>query len=306
MSNCGPCAESCCASVAVLGGTYDRTYGRGGAGADPATVSSFRLDKYEVTVGRFRQFAQAWRRGWRPAAESGKHTHLNAGSGLVNIAEAAGSGGPVYETGWLPSHDGLAQFPSPGTTATWTADAGANENLPINWINWYTAYAFCIWDDGFLSSEAEWEYAAAGGDESRAYPWGNADPGLGYPYATYNCFYPNPSTGGPGTCIGTANLAPVGTAALGGGKWGQLDLAGNVYEWNLDWCSGVSDVCASSYVSPCVDCAYLDPPTSGAERVQRGGGYDDPAAPQLSSEWRHANKPGEAYSNYGIRCARTP
>jgi len=63
MTNCGACQESCCTSREVEGGTYYRTYTNSGGGptgeANPATVSSFRLDKYEVTVGRFRQFVNA-------------------------------------------------------------------------------------------------------------------------------------------------------------------------------------------------------------------------------------------------------
>ena len=48
--------ESCCKSPVVTGGTYDRSNG-----ADyPATVSDFRLDKYEMTVGRFRKFVAAY------------------------------------------------------------------------------------------------------------------------------------------------------------------------------------------------------------------------------------------------------
>lgn len=42
--------------------------------------------KYLITVGRFRQFVNAWFAGWRPAAGSGKHSHLNGGEGLANSA----------------------------------------------------------------------------------------------------------------------------------------------------------------------------------------------------------------------------
>jgi formylglycine-generating enzyme required for sulfatase activity len=52
--------------------------------AGQATLSSYRLDRYEVTVGRFRQFVSATAAGWLPASGSGKHVHLNGGQGLVN------------------------------------------------------------------------------------------------------------------------------------------------------------------------------------------------------------------------------
>jgi hypothetical protein len=99
LSDCGASGESCCASLNVTGGTYYQTYdyltwdpvdGGSEAGADagptgeaaPATVSGFRLDKYEVTVGRFRQFVSAWGAGWLPPPGLGKHAHLNGGRGL--------------------------------------------------------------------------------------------------------------------------------------------------------------------------------------------------------------------------------
>src|SRR5258707_2617317 len=70
--------------------------------ADPATLSTFRLDKYEVTVGRFRRFVSAWNggAGFTPPAGSGKHGHLNAGLGLANSAAAG-----TYESGWSESDD---------------------------------------------------------------------------------------------------------------------------------------------------------------------------------------------------------
>ncbi|WP_437951836.1 SUMF1/EgtB/PvdO family nonheme iron enzyme [Sorangium sp. So ce296] len=59
---CGPSGnEDCCESLLVPGGTFARSYD----GVDyldrscPATVSDFYLDKYEITVGRFRAFVNA-------------------------------------------------------------------------------------------------------------------------------------------------------------------------------------------------------------------------------------------------------
>ena len=234
ITNCGPGGsgtESCCTSLEVTGGTYYRTYTSEADGgptgeADPATVSTFRLDKYLVTVGRFRQFVSEWSggsgldggTGYEPPAGSGKHTYLNSCKGLAN------SGDPgTYETGWdatddsniAPTNINLTCDPSYASYATWTNTAGSQENLPINCVNWYESYAFCIWDGGFLPSEAEWEYAAAGGSQQREYPWGSMAPGkkcpgAGCEYAIYGCYYPS----GSGSCTGVTNIAPVGTPVV--------------------------------------------------------------------------------------------
>ena len=240
-ATCGAASDSCCASLPVPGGTYDRTYtnssGMLSGQADPATVSGYRLDKYLVTVGRFRPFANAWSMGYVPPAGSGLHSYLNGGSGLVNSGAATTS----YETGWVtaynssvaPTATNLLCTVDGGASpyATWTTSPGSHEDLPINCVNWWEAYAFCIWDGGFLPSEAEWEYAAAAGSDLNEYPWGETDPGTTSQYAIYGCDYPS----GTGVCTGTAaDYAPVGTASLGAGRWGQLDMFGELWEVILD------------------------------------------------------------------------
>jgi formylglycine-generating enzyme required for sulfatase activity len=267
--------------------------------ADPATVSGFRLDKYLVTVGRFRQFVNAVVTpdggvSWYPPAGSGKHTHLNGGQGLVN-AGAPADAGVVYETGWQTSDNGSLQLGSGnptlncGPSATWTSTASTQENLPINCLTWWQSYEFCIWDGGFLPSEAEWEYAAAGGSQQREYPWGSTAPGTSNQYAIYNSYYTTTSQG----------LAPVGTATLGAGLWGQLDLAGQAWEWNLDW--------NAPYAHPCTDCANLTyPPPAMIYRVARGGAFWISGTNLLPS-YRNVIVPWATYADYGgTRCARTP
>lgn len=317
VTNCGAIGESCCASLEVPGGTYDRQYNCGSDGvpfipadggptdeAYPATVSSFRLDKYLVTVGRFRRFVSAWNggAGYVPPAGSGKHAHVNEGSGL-----SATAGG--FEPGWIatdnvyiePTDTNLASFPA----CTWTTTASTQENLPINCVTWWEAYAFCIWDGGFLPSEAEWEYGAAGGSEQREYPWGTTDPGTSNQYAIFDCHYPNDSPG----CQSLANIAPVGTATLGAGRWGQLDLAGELWEWTLD--------VFSPYVYRCTDCVNSTIPawyltagvsysTSGAPYVIRGASFADSAIRLLPSCRECAGPPGYRNPAVGFRCARTP
>ncbi len=310
LTDCGSTRESCCASLEVQGGAFFRAYTNDGTGAQgeslPATVAAFRLDKYMVTVGRFRRFVSAWKAGYVPSGGSGKHAYLNEGDGLAN----SGAGGG-FESGWLPSDDrqvaptgaNLAcdPFEDPAV-ATWTDVPGAEEALPINCVNWFEAYAFCAWDGGFLPSWAEWEYAGAGGAEQREYPWGAADPGTFNAYAIYgffggnpdeiDCYYPS-----AGVCSGHASIAPVGTASAGAGRWGQLDLEGELFEWVLD------ASCTRSV--PCTNCACGRAEPPGTSRVFEGSAYYD-RAPVLHS-WRYgAVPPSSRAIDIGFRCARAP
>jgi len=314
MTNCGAGgngSESCCASLEVTGGTFYRSYdgvtytNKG----NPATVSTVRLDKYEITVGRFRRFVAAVIGGWRPPAGSGKHTHLNGGRGL----NATGGG---YETGWDAANwDGLLLTTASAWTTnlamahgTWTPSAGSNENKPISNETWYDAYAFCIWDGGFLPSEAEWNYAAAGGGGptgQRVYPWSSPPTS-----ATIDCSYANYAPQQPGTattscttpsCVGGCPAdAPnnVGSESpKGDGAYGQTDLAGNIEEWTLDH--------AGAYVTPCIDCANL---TAASPREWRGGGWspDSTRDGNLVISYRFNFASSSRFNDMGARCARIP
>ncbi|MCZ6632772.1 MAG: SUMF1/EgtB/PvdO family nonheme iron enzyme [bacterium] len=98
-------------------------------------VSTFYLDKYEVTVDRYRKCVEA---GVCPEPHSG-------GAGFQHGIEA--------------------------TYCNW----GFREeraNHPINCINWVDADRFCKWEGKRLPTEAEWEKAARGTSGQR-YPWGD-------------------------------------------------------------------------------------------------------------------------------------
>ena len=300
-SDCGGDHDSCCTSVKVPGGTFYRTYANDGSGAkdtaDPATISDFRLDKYLVTVGRYRKFVGAWDggSGYAPPVGSGKHAHLNGGKGLADSGTAG-----AYETGWTESDgDNLApnndNLDCQSGASTWTSDPGSHENHPMNCVNWWEAYAFCIWDGGFLPSEAEFVYAAAGGIEQREYPWGTDDPAADNLHAVYNCNYPQ---GPASTCEKTVDhIAPVGTATKGAGRWGQLDLVGNLQEWYLDWF-------APAYGNPCTDCADL---TKASGRAPRDGYFASTDKTLLLTSYRNNGfYPTNRFYSFGFRCARTP
>ncbi|HEY0469751.1 MAG TPA: SUMF1/EgtB/PvdO family nonheme iron enzyme [Polyangiaceae bacterium] len=298
-ANCGPSSnESCCTSPLVTGGPFKRD----NDASFPATISDFRLDKYLVTVARFRPFVAAIVAGWRPAAGSGKHTHLNGGAGLKNTYGTGNEPGwdvtwndpsylPTTKASWDTSSNAFA-YPSDYTT--WTPSAGANETRPVNRVDWFKAGAFCIWDGGFLPSEAEWNYAAAGGGAQRLYPWGSAAPGSNATRAVYGCFF-----NGTGTCSGFANIAPVGSlAAANNGLYGQADLAGNLWEWVQDQ--------NEAYTGTCNDCAYI-PPFANASGInsRRGGAYNGVAV-DIASNRRDSYPNFFANDEDGVRCARIP
>ncbi len=307
-SNCGASgSESCGASLLVTGGTFNR-------GRDPnlpATLSDFRLDKYEVTVGRFRKFVEAWVTGWRPSAGAGKHVHLNGGSGLASV-----TGG--YESGWNTAwntypgaRSAAGSTPSgasPSTVAGWStsmqcdsglgtfsASADLNERLPINCTTYYDVQAFCIWDGGFLPTETEWEYAATGGTDYRRFPWGSADPPANASLAIFGCYW-----NGSGACSGTSSIAPVGSSPAGAARFGQADLAGNTWEWTADWYEGLPPTCT--------DCVRASPGGFNGRTI-RGGAFNT-SATALASAFRYgmyhtlADRTGSG--PIGFRCARTP
>jgi formylglycine-generating enzyme len=274
---CGPGGDqSCCASSVVPGGTFYRGYDVAfdAAFADmsnPATVGAFRLDTYEVTVGRFRAF-------------------VDAGRGVQSAPPAAGDGtNPrVANSGWVSGWNTLlpvdrAELTSDSlcnTFATWTDAPGANESLPMNCVNWYVAAAFCAWDGGFLPTQAEWNFAASGGDEQRAYAW-SAPAGD----TTIDCTRANYDVCGAGT-------DRAGSLTSGNGRWGHADLGGNVWEWVLD--------VSVPYPNPCDDCAALE---GSSSRVVRGGSFVSIIS-NVRSAFRYEYFATSHTDNVGIRCAR--
>ena len=280
-STCGPLQnENCCASALVPGGTYNRSNDVN----YPATVSDFVLDRFPVTVGRYRAFLAGYPQN-APATGAGAHPKI------------ANSGWDAAFGDELPTdHAGLKdRLNCDVDFQTWTDAPSMNENLPINCLHWAMAFAFCAWDGGYLPTEAEWNRAAAGGDEQREYPWSNPPSAMTIDatYASYDCI-------GDGSGLGDcafSDIAVVGSRSpTGDGKWGHADMAGNLWEWILDW----SHV---PYMMPCDNCADLQSPNG--YRVIRGGSWYNSASWALTS-LHGAEPPNDSGPEKGVRCARSP
>jgi formylglycine-generating enzyme required for sulfatase activity len=170
-----------------------------------------------------------------------------------------------------------------GTTsanyASWTPSASTQESWPINCASWYEAYAFCIWDGGFLASEIEWDNAAIGGTEGRFFPWGSD------PVSLTRALY------------GATRLEPVGQRPAGNGRWGHADLLGMLTEF-------VYDVRVTQYAANCADCARDD---VNGERTTRGQDFRvaEGTLTSFGGLSRSGMYVGDRNAATGFRCART-
>jgi sulfatase modifying factor 1 len=288
--------ESCCTSIIVPGGTFSQgrsevpgesDYFQGGYGqevpAHASTVSSFALDKYEVTVGRFRNFINVYDSDptSHPAADAGANPAI-PGSGWLSA--------------WNANHlaETQATFTANlksvcGAYPTWTDQAGSNENKAITCVTWFEAFAFCIWDGGRLPTESEWEYAAAGGADNRLFPWGAAWP---------DCKHASFQYGLGAFCSSSSRIGavvPVGASPEGNGKWGHADLAGNVREWTLDEYEDYTTAARTNYARIT---GFL------GRRIVRGGYFTDGDI-LLRAAWRDLDYPDGRPAGSGMRCARS-
>ncbi|HEX6765865.1 MAG TPA: formylglycine-generating enzyme family protein [Polyangiaceae bacterium] len=264
--------ESCCSSPIVAGCSMCAF-----PSGHQSSVSSFRLDEFEVTVARFRNY-------------------VNAYTG----PPASNAGASVPGTGWSPTWDasmpGTAQALRDhvmrcGTTSTYTPDAGQNEQKPINCLSWYEAFAFCAYDGGFLPTEVQRTYAAADGTLNFRFPWGTDE--LDHTHALWGY-----CSMGFSTSCALDDITEVGSFPTGVGFYGQHDLTGSMWEWVFDYQGDVWPIGEN-----CTDCVNTVPQSGGARQI-RGGGWTESMLEQPVT-WRMSNDlPDSVWKNVGVRCAR--
>ena len=175
------------------------------------------------------------------------------------------------------------------TQALWRAVMGSNpsyfkgDNLPVEYVSWNDCQTFISRLNSYtgrnfrLPTEAEWEFAARGGNYSRHYKYSGSN-------------YIGDVAWSGDNSSSSSRTHPVGTKQPN--ELGLYDMSGNVWEWCSDWYGSYSSYSQSNPTGP----------NSGSHRVNRGGSWCHYAR-NCRSSYRCDNAPGDRYGNLGLRLA---
>ncbi|MCF8307410.1 MAG: formylglycine-generating enzyme family protein [Bacteroidales bacterium] len=224
------------------------------------TLSSFEITKYEITNAQYTEFLN----------------DINCNSeGSYNDDEY---GNVEYITEDL-ENNAWSDCQIKYSEGQFVVESG-KENHPVMSVSWYGANAFAKWAGGRLPREAEWEFAARGGNQSQNYIYSGSDN-----LNEVAWYYDNSDD----------RTHEVGQKQAN--EIGICDMSGNVMEWCHDW-YGENYYSNSPKNNP-------QGPSSGDERVLRGG-YTASDVNRCRVSKRERYSPGNTYNGEfgGFRIAR--
>ncbi len=204
-----PVQDNSADMVLFEGGTFLMGSENGDAMEKPVhrvDVKSFKLDKYPVTVAKFRQFVEAT--GYRTDAD-------NFGdSGVFDFKTS----------GWALVSGANWEYPFGKNTSK------AEDSFPVTQVSWNDANAYAAWAGKRLPTEAEWEFAArCGGKRNTRFSWGDKLIVDGKYMA--NVWQGDKISDKQGE-DGFEFTSPVGS--FGENSCGLTDMGGNVWNWCAD------------------------------------------------------------------------
>lgn len=240
-------------------GTKANTCNNNETPAHVVRMGNFYISKYLITVKEFREFIIA----------TGYHT----------TAEKEGTSVTLAYNGDAKIQQGI----------TWEYDAAGNkrdasqDDQPVVHVSWDDAEAYCNWLSNAtkkkfrLPSEAEWEFAARGGDSSKGYRFSGSNNYLDIGWFTDN-------SGNQTHAVGQKKANELGL----------YDMNGNVWEWVNDWYN------EAYYATSPED--NPKGPANGQFKLMRGGSWNN--APDVCTVcFRNCKKPDVRKGTYGFRIA---
>jgi formylglycine-generating enzyme required for sulfatase activity len=234
----------------------------------------------------------AWRIGGAAPVAAQAKTKVNPHDGLTYVLVTAGT----FQMGCSPDDSNCKDDEKPAHSVTLTKDfwigetpvtqaaykkvmKGANpsihkgDQMPVTFITWSDADAYCKAVEMRLPTEAEYEYAARGGSAAARYG----------PIADIAWYFVN-----------SGGLQARDVKLKQPNAYGLYDMMGNVWEWTADWYGPYS---AAGAVDP-------TGPPNGTERAERGGSwFTGPLTIRASTRDYHLSV--YRYTDVGVRCAGT-
>lgn len=279
----------------------------------PVVVSSFFMDKTEVTNAQFSAFVEAT--GYLTVAERPVDWEEIKKQLPPNTPKPADS---------MLRPGSLVFAPRPGVSnlydisqwwmwkigANWQHPSGPASNIegldnhPVVHIAYEDALAYAEWAGKRLPTEAEWEYASRGGQDHQAFAWGDELTPKGQYLANFwQGEFPDYNK----KMDGYVKTAPVSSYPPNG--YGLYDMIGNVWEWTSDWYRpDAHSLCADK---PCHDPkgpqSSMDPLDPLApKRVTKGGSFL--CSETYCSNYRPSARMATAYDSgqehLGFRCVK--
>jgi sulfatase modifying factor 1 len=277
-------------------------------------VDGFWIDEHHVTVAEFRRFVKAT-------------GHVTLAERPLDPADYPDADPALLVPGSLVFHrtpgpvplDNYHNWWSYVPAADWRHPEGPGSSLdgrdrhPVTHVAWEDVSAYAAWAGKALPTEAEWEFAARGGLAGKIYAWGDEFAPRGRLMAnTWQGEFPWENT----LEDRFERTSPVGSFPPNG--YGLYDMAGNVWEWTVDFYSPKHDeeprhACCGPVTNPRVtspDKSYETgrPGENIPRRVVKGGSHL--CAPSYCLRYRPAARQAQAIEtstgHIGFRCVLRP
>ncbi len=270
-------------------------------------VDGFWMDVTEVTNAEFDAFVRAT--SYVTVAERTPQAADYPGAPQENLVAGSVVFSPPPKEVPLDDHYQWWRYQK---GADWRHPEGPESSItdrmdhPVVHVAYEDVLAYAKWAKKRLPTEAEWEFAARGGLDGKAYVWGDDfRPNGKFMANTFQGHFPDKNTGEDGF-LGTS---PVKAFPPNG--YGLYGMAGNVWEWVTDWyrpdyyaklaeAGGV----ARNPKGPDDSFDPLEP--RAVKRVQKGGSFlcTDQYCSRYMPGGRGKGEPDTGTNHTGFRCVR--